>query len=302
LDGFSAFFLLHYSNKIEKSALIYPDVPSARRIPTGIDGKNILIVDVAYSYNIIRDIILRAKTVTFMDHHITIHEDMLKLAREFKNLTLIYDETKSGATLMWKYLFKSKSPPKFIRFIEDNDIGKWKMENCKQFITALRVKYSTTLTYDNLRKWKKLYDDTKIKELINLGKTYDDYKNFLAEDNGRKFTMVRFPSDKFYDKYSQAFTKPGQYKIAVYCGSPCPTSQDILDYIKQNYSCDFVIFWVLNLEKREYVLSFRSWNIDVGSIASILNGGGHKLAASGTIKLKDFSIDEIFYGNPLPRN
>ena len=92
LDGFAAFFLLHEANKIDKSALIYPDVPSAKSIPPNIQNRDILIVDVAYSYDIIRDIIIKAKSVTFIDHHITIHEGMIELSRKFSKLNLIYDE------------------------------------------------------------------------------------------------------------------------------------------------------------------------------------------------------------------
>ena len=43
LDGFAAFFLLHEAKKIDKHALIYPDVPSAKRSPPRIENMNILI-------------------------------------------------------------------------------------------------------------------------------------------------------------------------------------------------------------------------------------------------------------------
>jgi oligoribonuclease NrnB/cAMP/cGMP phosphodiesterase (DHH superfamily) len=302
LDGFAAFFLLHEAKKIDKNALIYPDVPSAKRSPPEILNKDILIVDVAYSYDIMYDILMKAKTITFIDHHITIHDGMKKLATKFSKLDLIYDESKSGCTLMWKYLYGNIIPPKFIRYIEDNDIGKWEMKDCINFITALRVKYSTKLHPKNLKKWINLYKDSTIHSLIELGKVYSEYKTFLTEDNSRRFTMEKFPSEKFYDKYSQIFKKPGQYKVAVYCGSPCPTSKDISEFIFKNYSCDFMISWVLNLEKKDYILTFRSKHIDVGEIASALGGGGHKLAASGVIKIKDFSIQELFYENSLPRS
>ena len=82
------------------------------------------------------------------------------------------------------------------------------------------------------------------------------------------------------EKYSQIFKKPGQYKVAVYCGTPCPTSQEISEFIFKNYSCDFMISWVLNLEKKDYVLTFRSKHVDVGEIAAALGGGGHKLAGA----------------------
>ena len=301
LDGFAAFFLLHEAKKIDRNALIYPDVPSAKHTPSEILNKDILIVDVAYSIDIVKDILIKARSVTFIDHHITIHDGMKDLARKFSKLNLIYDESKAGSTLMWSYLYGDLKPPKFIRYIEDNDIGKWVMKDSKEFITALRVKYPTKLHPKNLKKWNKLYKDSTIKSLIQLGKIYGEYKTFLAEDNSKRFTMEKFPSEKFYEKYSQIFKKPGQYKVAVYCGSPCPTSQEISEFIFKNYSCDFMLSWVLNLEKKDYVLTFRSKHVDVGEIAKALGGGGHKLAASGVVKMKDFAIEELFYENSLPR-
>lgn len=301
LDGFASFFLLHEAKKIESSAEIYPDVPSASRVPSRIENKNILIVDVAYSYDIMYNIISKAKTVTFIDHHVTIHKGMVELAKKFTKLHLIYDVTKSGCTLMWQYLYGTINPPKFIKYIEDNDIGKWELADCKEFITALKVKYPTKPNYLSLNKWSKLYKDSTVKKLISLGKVYGEYKKYLTDDNVRRFTMEKFPSEKFYDKYSNIFKKPGQYKVAVYCGSPCPSSQEISEYIFKNYSCDFMISWVLNLEKKDYVLTFRSKYVDVGEIAMALGGGGHKLAASGVIKLKDFSIEELFFNYSLPR-
>ena len=42
-------------------------------------------MDVAYKYDVLRDIMLKAKSVTFIDHHITIHEDVKRLIKEFTN-------------------------------------------------------------------------------------------------------------------------------------------------------------------------------------------------------------------------
>ena len=53
-DGFTGFLILHNSNTIKKTAQIYPDVPSAKHLPPNIRGKNVIIIDVAYKYEILR--------------------------------------------------------------------------------------------------------------------------------------------------------------------------------------------------------------------------------------------------------
>ena len=80
-DGFTGFMILHKTGFIDKHALIYPDVPSATSIPQGLEGKNVIIIDCAYKYNILKEIVKRSKHVTFIDHHITIYEDVYKLSK-----------------------------------------------------------------------------------------------------------------------------------------------------------------------------------------------------------------------------
>ena len=304
LDGFTGFIILHNTKKILKNALIYPDVPSAVVSPPNIYNKNIIIIDVAYKYNVLRDIVLKAKSVTFIDHHITIHDDVKKIAKEFshKNLSIIYDEHKSGATLVWDYFYPKKPRPLFIQFIEDNDIGKWKIPNVYEFITALHVKYPINLKPDTVKMWSKLYKLSTIKKLITLGKTYMEYKNYLTEEHSKRYSVERFPSEKIYSENTHIFRSPGQYKVAVYCGSPCPASSDIAKNIFKNTNCDFFMSWTINLDRKDVVFTFRSEKVDVGLIAKIFNGGGHTLASAGSMKLDDFDIRDLFFGDSLPRN
>jgi oligoribonuclease NrnB/cAMP/cGMP phosphodiesterase (DHH superfamily) len=296
-DGFTGFLILHESKQIDRHALIYPDVPSATSIPQNLEGKNVIIIDCAYKYNILREIVRRAQHVTFIDHHITIYEDIQKLSKEVNNLTVYYDKKKSGASLTWKFFNHNKPLPLFVKFIEDNDIGKWEMKNVYEFITALSVKLEPTPTHQNLKEWKKLYSVKRVNELIKIGKVYMEYKNHISTEHSKRFSIEKFPSEKFYDDNTKLFKKPGQYTVAVYCGSACPSATDVANKIFDKYKCDFFISWVLNLDRKEYVLTFRSKEVDVGEIAKLFNGGGHTLAAAGSIKMDNFFIGDLFLNN-----
>jgi oligoribonuclease NrnB/cAMP/cGMP phosphodiesterase (DHH superfamily) len=300
LDGFAGFILLHKSGLIDKSAIIYPDIPNAKYIPQGIENKKVIIIDVAYSYNILKEIVALADHVTFIDHHITIHDDVKKIQKESNNLKVIYDEHKSGATLVYDFLYHKKYP-QFIRFIEDNDIGKWKLKNVNEFITGLRVLYSTDLNHQNIKHWYKLFQKSEITDLINRGQIYNEYKEYLTGEHSKRFSLELFPSELIYNKFHQEFKKAGQYIVAVYCGSPCPTINDVSADIFTKYNCDFFISWVLNLDRKEYILTFRSKEVDVGRIAKLFNGGGHKLAAAGSFKTNDYDIRDLFFTESLIR-
>jgi hypothetical protein len=82
-DGFTGFFLLHQSHLIHMNAKIMPDVPSAKFPPNDIYG-NVIIVDVAYKFEVLEQIIKRSKSVLFIDHHVTIRDDTIKLEKLYK--------------------------------------------------------------------------------------------------------------------------------------------------------------------------------------------------------------------------
>jgi oligoribonuclease NrnB/cAMP/cGMP phosphodiesterase (DHH superfamily) len=300
-DGFTGFYILHQSNSIHKNAKIMPDVPSARSCPPDIFG-DVIIIDVAYKYDILKQIINKAKSVLFIDHHITIRDDVIRLEREYKHkFKSIYNEKKSGATLVWDFLYPKKKHPRFIDLIEDNDTGTWKLKNVKEFITGFNVKYDLRLNKDNINKFKSLFKNSTVTKIINIGKIYNEYKQFLTNENSNRISIEKFPSEKIYRDYSNFFTKPGQYKVGVYCGSACPNASELAKKVLEEHKCDFFISWVLNLDRNEYVLTLRSEKVDVGSIAKIFNGGGHTYAAACSFKTNLYNIQDIFYGNSIQR-
>ena len=173
LDGFSGFIVLSTTNTIEKDAIIYPDMPSSDYIPPNINGKNVIIIDVAYKKRVLEKIFTYANSVTFIDHHKTIKDDTKELVKEFKNkknIIIVYNQKKSGASLTWKYFYDQKTPI-FIRYIEDNDIGKWALKNVHEFIAGLRVNYNMSQSNENISKWKNLLTDRKeISKIIKKGR------------------------------------------------------------------------------------------------------------------------------------
>ena len=158
-DGFTAFVILDKSGLIEKDAIIFPDVPSAKFVPRGIEDKDVIIMDTAYKYDILREIFRSAKSVTFIDHHVTIRDDVIKLKNEFKNqsdsINIIYDEVECGASLTWNFCYPNKKFPWFLKYIKANDIGQWEMfNNTYNFMAYLNVHFQPDLSKENLEKPK----------------------------------------------------------------------------------------------------------------------------------------------------
>jgi hypothetical protein len=53
LDGFSGFFVAYMSKRLTKDVIIHEDMPSTNRIPPDIDGKDVVIIDVAYKKDVL---------------------------------------------------------------------------------------------------------------------------------------------------------------------------------------------------------------------------------------------------------
>ncbi len=299
IDGFGGFFLINKANKLEKNAIIYADVPSSKTIPPKISGKNIIIIDVAYSYDILEKIFMLGKNVLFIDHHITTKDYSHKLAKKY-NQNVYFDEMYSGIGLAWK-LFYSTKMPKFVKYIQDNDTGTWKYELTKPLINYLQVNYSFEPTKENLENWDKLFDLKYLKKILKKGIHYEKYKNYLLEQNSRRYSLELFPSEKLLNEnyeLQKIINKIGQYKVAVFNGG-CPNISSLGSYMMNKINCDFVLFWTINLEKKEIVVSLRSKenSTDISQIAYCFGGGGHHSAASFSISVNKYNIQDFFLIN-----
>lgn len=303
-DGFTSFMILDKSGTISDDAKIFPDVPSAKFPPKDIEGKDVIIMDVAYNYDVLKEIFLSAKTVTFIDHHVTIRDDVLKLENEIEDrnkIKIIYDVNECGATLTWNLLFGKKPKPVFLKYIHANDIGKWDMyKNTYNFITGLTVNFKPEPTKENLDKWDTLFNNDVVKYVIKRGKIYREYSSYLMNWNSGKYSMMLFPSEKIYEEYTQYFDKPGQYKVAL-SFNPCPDTSLLGNKMMKEINCDFVMFVSPQLDRKLYVLALRSLETNVGIIAKMFGGGGHDLASACSISMDKYDIRDLFMKDSIPR-
>ncbi len=302
IDGFSGFFLLYLSKQMSKDSYIYPDIPSTTSVPKRIENRNIIIIDVAYKTEIIEAIFKKANSVVFIDHHDSIKNSMKELQIKYKNSPtkrIIFDTKYSGVGLTWRFLYPKKPFPRFVKYIQDNDTGTWEYSDTINFINALQVKYELIPNNENLTKWKKLFKSSEIDNLISIGKIYDEYKNYIMTHNGRRYSLLHFPSQKLLDLKPELKTKmkAKQFTIAV-TNNTCPNVSMLGNYLMKNVKCDFAMLWTLNIDRKEYVISLRSLeddtHSDVGLIASYFGGGGHKGASAFSISANDINIVDMF--------
>jgi uncharacterized protein len=286
-DGFSSLCIFMNTNNLSKDYIIYPDIPSSNIIPPSIKGKNVIIMDVAYKNELLKKIVKLSNFVLFIDHHVSIIEDVKTLTD--KKLRVNYNSSKSAAILVWEFFNKNKKYPKFIEYINKNDIGKWDDETY-YFISSLEVNFKLIPTIDNIKKWNKLFNDSFVKDMINNGKIYNEYKNHLINKHSKRYDMKIFPSKKIQSDYRLGNKK---FNIAV-INNYCPSTSLVGKKIVDNVKCDFCLLYTFNLKKNIIIISLRSKNTNVGDIAKKMGGGGHKLASAFTIDLNKYNITDLF--------
>jgi nanoRNase/pAp phosphatase (c-di-AMP/oligoRNAs hydrolase) len=263
MDGYTSLFCFYYANLLTSDVRILGDVPSTHHIPEGVKDKNVVIVDTAYNKEIVKGIVNLSKSVLFIDHHKTIIDD-IKLIKSDK-LTIIYDKNKSGASLSWIYCFNSPLP-KFIKLIEDNDIGEWKYNETKAFMLGIGINFDiSSPKISSLKQFKKLLDESYVNSLIKESEPMLIYKNYLIKKSLKNYAIKKFEG----------------YKIAV-LNSASPLTPDIGTELSKLPGIDFSLLWSYSHNRKLYFVSLKSQNIDVGSIAKKYGGGGHTYASSFT--------------------
>jgi oligoribonuclease NrnB/cAMP/cGMP phosphodiesterase (DHH superfamily) len=310
VDGFSGFLIALRSERFGDDYKVYQDVPSTNNIPPNVDGTDILIIDVAYKKEVLGNIFRRARSVVFIDHHQSIHQDVMDLYKlwnrkidktDMDKITIVYDEMRSGCTLTWKYFYPNQKIPLFLKFIEDQDTGRWEYPRTKPFIFALKAYNRLSIDDDSIKQWNELFEKKNVYKLIKLGIPIQYYNNHLIDLNLSKHSRELFPSKEVFRLNRKIFTHPGQYTVAVFNGMGCPSITELAIVALERLDCDFCIMWALNLDKKEYIMSMRSNSVDVSEICQLFGGGGHRLAAACSFPVSRFSIIDMFEGKSIPR-
>lgn len=293
IDGFSGLTVAYMAKLFTHKEQIFAEVPSATAPPLLATDKNVIAIDVAYSYETLMKLCSIAKRVLFIDHHLGTEEILKKELPT--NLKVIYNPNYSGALNAWKYFFPKNAVPIALKYVNDNDIGKWEIKNTLSFITGCEVLMSLIPSMDNIKKWKFMLKSTAlVNKIIKRGKIYEEYKNSLIQENKERATVVEFPGKAVKDVVK------GKYKAAVLNGA-CPGTTSVANAVLDNIDCDFVIVWSHSVKLNAYFVSFRSRSVDVNEIAKALGGGGHKLAAACKIPADSMNIAELF-GAPIQQN
>ncbi|EJM94710.1 DHHA1 domain-containing protein [Pseudomonas sp. GM67] len=126
-----------------------------------VTGKNVIIVDFSYKYDVLVELADKAASVLVIDHHKTAIADLadvppaeLHFEAQQKNSTgklhALFDMNRSGAGLTWDFFFPVQPRPPLINHIEDRDLWLFKLEGTREIMADLFSYPQDFATWDRL--------------------------------------------------------------------------------------------------------------------------------------------------------
>jgi len=224
----------------------------------GLQNKEIYMVDVMYPIQYLTKLVKSNKKVVAIDHHIS-NQKAFELVKKG-----LFNISHSGAVLAWKYFHSKVKVPKFLEYVEDMDLWKFKLSKTKEIISYLDM-----IDFD-FKKWSRISKDLEISsrpdEYIKVGSLLLKYQDKVIE--------------RIISNHAQSVNFFGHKTYAV--NSPVFNSQIANTLYKKLPPIGIV--WVQNNDGRVHVSLRSDGTVDVSEIAKKFGGGGHKGAAGFTLE------------------
>jgi len=215
--------------------------------------KEVYMLDFIYDERYLKDFISKNKKVVVIDHHIT-NKNTAKVVSEH-----LWDTDHSGAVLSWKYFHPDKKVPKLLEYVEDSDIGKWRLP----FTNELWM-YVDLFKFD-FNIWDKLVDNfedpIKLKEYTKAGRLLLKYR------------------DKTVEKLISSLSRPVNFEgFTAYAVNSRAFHSEIGRRLAEKFP-PIAIIWGEENDGRIHVSLRSDGTVDVSEIVVKFGGGGHKKAA-----------------------
>lgn len=253
-------------------------------------GKNVAIVDFAYSPDIILKIKSVCESFILLDHH---KSNQLSLLSE---PNCYFTMEHSGAYLAWAYMVTGKplmepevEAPKVIQYIQDRDIWTFKLPDSRAIGLAMGMTTCGQLVnMDTIDAT----EEQSIPTLANIGKHYLKYQESMIERS------------LMYS--SSICTFVGLTAVIINTSlSPSETGELLLASDRYSH-CRLAIVWKWVPKNRIYKFHLRKrstdMDIDLGFISKTYwGGGGHQDSAGFSIE-DSRPINDIFETYPDKKN
>lgn len=253
-DGFGGAYVAWLHNRDSLFIGLDPRDGFPRNKMSFLDNKRVIVIDIAFSTDVMIEMFNRSDFLIVLDHHETNKNVLQKLS--FTK----FDMNKSGCVLAWEYFYPELKTPLFLEYICLRDLWKHKdNEDALYFTTEFYS--SAKFEFEDYNRF--LDNPSLIEETISKGK--ERHETFMETVKQISETA----SDGIFETYPAKILNVGY-----------PYVSDVGDYLStKNPECA-ILFWKKSND--EYIYSLRSHSEsgpNVAEIAKKFGGGGHIHAA-----------------------
>jgi oligoribonuclease NrnB/cAMP/cGMP phosphodiesterase (DHH superfamily) len=259
--------------KMHKSDIEYYFATHGSKDMPNVEGKNVLMVDFAYSSpEIMNDLNEKANKMLLLDHHKSARE-----ALEGKiDCDHIFNMERSGARMAWDFFYPNSRTPDLILYIEDRDLWKWGLPDSRGFLASLNSFPQTFDTFD------------EVSEL-----SQKEIRDFISEGHAiMRMQRIMINQAVKHGVTGNLMTPDG---IFYKCMISNNSSRELISDIGHDMAkiAGVALVWHYSHERDTNICSLRSdGTVDVSKIATKFGGGGHHNASGFEYKGK---ITDIFF-------
>lgn len=262
-DGYGALAVVHKYYKGDNTIEVFPGTHGQNPVVSEFENMDVLFVDFSYKKDILKEIVSVANSVTVIDHHVSVYEDISSISE----IDYIYDIDKSGAELAWEYFYPDTPTPLVVSLIGDRDL--WRHNEDADHLSLALV----TLGYTHIEISSLLdANDNEIYSLIEKGKSFSEYKWSLI----KKLAETSDPNHKLED---------GAYVNIVNC--PLGLVSDLGHYLcSKEGTPDITLLYHRDEAKEMINYSLRvsdDCDYDSSAYAKSMGGGGHRRSSGFSI-------------------
>jgi len=277
LDGFSAAWVVREAfgeNDVEFRACEYNQPPPRHE---EFRDRKVYIVDFSYNYKTLFEIGMAAEKLIVLDHHSGREKELDTLEGDFhamgqKNVKIIYDQTRSGATLTWRHFFPMTTMPDLLKYVEDYDL------HTKRYAETFAINAALASYPYDFAVWDKIFKHNWVME----GPGYGPYPLQIEGE-----AILRKTRADILDVIARTkrWMTIGGHHIPV-CNAPYALRNAVCTELYLSHNVSFAAVYWDTPEGRKFSLrSSREGGVNVDELARSYNtgGGGHVHAAGLTM-------------------
>jgi oligoribonuclease NrnB/cAMP/cGMP phosphodiesterase (DHH superfamily) len=254
-DGFGGAFSAW--KKFGDSAEYFP-VTYGHPVPTDPTDAHVYFIDCCYTQEVMGDIVAKAASVTVLDHHRGTQEVVESM------LEFVFDNDRSGATIAWGYFHPDKPVPQLLKYVEDDDLFRFKDPDTHAVISYIAVRPYTFENWEVLME--ELEDPENREKFLTRVRAYGEYFELLAEFATEHVKLVKFEG----------------YEVMFATTHPFKPMKSLVGNLLAKKHPPFAL--VVSAHPKGFGVSIRGdGSVDVSAIARKYGGNGHHDSAGFAI-------------------